>query len=376
MGKFETVPVPFSRSTPEGRWSGFGPYYAMFPIGFAQRVISQFSQPGDLVLDPFCGRGTAPYVAQAMGRNAIGIDLNPVGWIFAKVKTDPYHDVDALLARVQSVLDGVARTDKIPETDFQSAAWSPSVLSFLQSARRNLNWRRVKLDRTLMALILVHLHAKLGEGLSNQMRQSKAMAPDYAVRWWKARDMNPPQIDIMNFFTKKLAWRYSKGIPKTNTRARIYFGDARSVQVGSQNKKARLILTSPPYCGVTNYEYDNWIRLWMLGGPNHPNGSAKARFGNRDNYNKLIHGVLEKSKKLSADDVRIYVRTGASSFDTDTTLQAIEKLWPTHRVALHYDCPTGPTQTSLYGHDWTQEGEMDILAVPKGRHLPKGFELV
>lgn len=187
-----------------------------------------------------------------MGRNAVGIDLNPVGWIFAKVKTDPYHDVDSLLARVQSILDDVAQTDKIPETDFQNAAWSPSVLSFLQSARRNLKWRRVKLARTLIALILVHLHAKLGEGLSNQMRQSKAMAPDYAVGWWKARDMKPPEIDIMNFFTKKLAWRYSKGIPKTNTRARIYFGDARSVKVGSQNKKARLILTSPPYCGVTN----------------------------------------------------------------------------------------------------------------------------
>lgn len=86
--------------------------------------------------------------------------------------------------------------------------------------------------------------------------------------------------------------------------------------------------------------------------------------------------MLEKSKELSADEVRIYVRTGASSFDTDTTLQAIEKLWPTHRVALHYDCPTSPTQTSLYGHDWTQEGEMDILAVPKGCHLPKGFEVV
>ena len=47
-------------ATPEARWSRLGPYYAMFPISFAQDAIDRFTHPGDMVLDPFCGRGTAP----------------------------------------------------------------------------------------------------------------------------------------------------------------------------------------------------------------------------------------------------------------------------------------------------------------------------
>ena len=30
--------------------------------------------------------------------------------------------------------------------------------------------------------------------------------------------------------------------------------------------RAKLLLTSPPYFGVTNYHYDQWLRLWLLGG--------------------------------------------------------------------------------------------------------------
>ena len=72
---------PETYKSPEGRWAGFGPYYAMFPVDFARRVIEQFCPRDGAVLDPFCGRGTAPIVAKALGRAAMGIELNPVAWI-------------------------------------------------------------------------------------------------------------------------------------------------------------------------------------------------------------------------------------------------------------------------------------------------------
>ena len=39
------------------RWAGVGPYYAMFPIAFAERVIRQYTGMGDVVLDPFLAVG-------------------------------------------------------------------------------------------------------------------------------------------------------------------------------------------------------------------------------------------------------------------------------------------------------------------------------
>ena len=54
-----------------GRWQGVGPYYAMFPTHFADGVIAQHTSPGDIVLDPFAGRGTAVFSAAHQGRQGI-----------------------------------------------------------------------------------------------------------------------------------------------------------------------------------------------------------------------------------------------------------------------------------------------------------------
>lgn len=48
---------------------------APFPEWIAEVFIRSFTKPGDTVLDPFCGSGTTLKVANAHGRNAIGIDI-------------------------------------------------------------------------------------------------------------------------------------------------------------------------------------------------------------------------------------------------------------------------------------------------------------
>jgi DNA modification methylase len=66
-----------------------GPYYAMFPTRFADAVIKKHTLPGDTVLDPFAGRGTAIFSAAALGRRGFGVEISPVGWIYAKAKLGP-----------------------------------------------------------------------------------------------------------------------------------------------------------------------------------------------------------------------------------------------------------------------------------------------
>ncbi len=50
---------------------------AAFPEGLPAWFIKLFTQPGDTVLDPFMGSGTANLAAQRMLRNSIGIELLP-----------------------------------------------------------------------------------------------------------------------------------------------------------------------------------------------------------------------------------------------------------------------------------------------------------
>ena len=50
-------------------------YPTQKPQALLERIISASSNPGDVVLDPFCGCGTTIHAAQKLGRQWIGIDI-------------------------------------------------------------------------------------------------------------------------------------------------------------------------------------------------------------------------------------------------------------------------------------------------------------
>jgi hypothetical protein len=126
--------------------------------------------------------------------------------------------------------------------------------------------------------------SKRESALSNQMRQTKAMSPQYSVEWWREHELLPPDRDPVEFMLKKVAWRYAKG-RLTVSKSRVYLGDSRE-QLNTLARRAsgdgaKLLFTSPPYRGVTNYFYDQWLRFWLLGGPNQPRSpgeQCKSKF--------------------------------------------------------------------------------------------------
>ena len=79
----------WSRRTATGRWYGFGRYYAMFPPSFAYDAIVHLTDVGEQVLDPFCGRGNAPFTATVLQRRSVGVDINPLAWLYTIVKLRP-----------------------------------------------------------------------------------------------------------------------------------------------------------------------------------------------------------------------------------------------------------------------------------------------
>ena len=64
-------------------------YLASFPAALAHAFIARYSRPGDVVLDPFSGRGTTPLQASAEGRIGVGNDLNPLAHVLTAAKLQP-----------------------------------------------------------------------------------------------------------------------------------------------------------------------------------------------------------------------------------------------------------------------------------------------
>ena len=63
-------------------------YPTQKPLRLLERLISASSNPGDFVLDPFCGCATACVAAEKLGRKWIGIDLSPVAADLVRLRVD------------------------------------------------------------------------------------------------------------------------------------------------------------------------------------------------------------------------------------------------------------------------------------------------
>ena len=367
------------------RWGRLGPYYAMFPVEFAREVIGKFSSAGALVLDPFAGRGTSVYAAADMDRRAVGVEINPVGWVYGKAKIAPAPK-PSMLARLDEICalapKYTAQAEALPE--FYHICFSADVRRFLLAAQARLKWRQSPVDRTLMALIVMHLHGKENEGMSNQMRQTKAMAPAYSIAWWRKNGMEtPPDIDPREFLRKRIEWRYAKGAPSFSGAARLYLGDSAKImgriaktqraeasRAKTSRAKASLLFTSPPYKGVVNYHADQWLRLWLLGGPDSPKSLGeknKGRFNSKAAYRAMLRSVFSKCAAMMKKDGVVYVRTDMRKFTHECTLEILQECFPKHKLREEKSyVDIKKTQTRLFANTSFLEkpGEIDIIMEP------------
>ena len=354
----------------------------MFPISFASQVIEDFTKQGDSVLDPFAGRATSVFSASMRGRSATGIEINPVGWVYGKTKLAPASESKVkkrIWAVAHSINDDVKReANELPE--FFHHCFARDVRGYLVAAKAQLDWKTSVIDRTLMAFILIHLHGRRSSSLSNQMRQSKSMSPSYSVKWWQERNLTPPELDPVIFLLKRLQWRYKSGIPR-GTKSTVMLGDSRTwlkrLNNGFRGNETSfdLLLTSPPYHGVTNYFVDQWLRLWLLGYSDRLTKEGEKYkqngFESKSTYEELLQDVFTEAAKLMKPSGAVYIRTDARQFTFETTRAVLEKIFPDWFLEISDQPYEKETQTALFGDREKKPGERDIILLGPKRTRPK-----
>jgi hypothetical protein len=135
-------------------------------------------------------------------------------------------------------------------------------------------------------------------------------------------------------------------------------------RITTNSTPAELLFTSPPYLGVTNYFYDQWLRLWMLGGPPAPKKTGetnKGKFESLRAYRKMLSTVFGICSEIMSQSGTAYIRTDARPLTLSVTKDVLRQAFPDWNMRVYKRPFNRPTQTALFGDKSTKPGEVDIL---------------
>lgn len=328
------------------RFHSLCPYFAMFPESFAESWIDQLSKPGDIVLDPFSGRGTTAFQAQLMGRKPIACDTNDVAFCVTRAKTQA-PTLAAVLRRIDEIENGYkSRTWKRPASEapeFFHYAYHPKTLPQLLYCRETLQWKKSKADCMISALFLGSLHGESEKSpsyLSNQMPRTISTKPAYSVRFWKTKGFVAPERNVFDLIRRMAVFRYETPPPRGD--CWVFHTDMRKLPwlENSFPRSIRLVVTSPPYLGVTNFEEDQWLRLWFLGGPTRPTRgkmSRDDRHGTQNAYWTFIADMWRSLGAVLAKNSHVVIRMGARNMDPAEMLRKLKGTAQFARREIHLE---------------------------------------
>jgi DNA methylase len=318
-------------------------YLASFPASLTHSFIARYSRPGDVVLDPFSGRGTTPLQACAEGRIGVGNDLNPFAHLLTAAKVEPATRAAAttrlaslrlawnadsarwmalaerVLAAPDDTLVPAAGSGTLAGVEPVPAevviAFHPHTLAQLLLVRTSLRLDE-RTDRFLAAAISGILHGKSASYLSELMPNTFSMAPRYVRDFAHRTAFTSPRRDVFDGLASKLDRLYRQPLPPVEGIALL--GDARDVadraraalRARGRPDRARLVLTSPPYLRVVKYGYYNWLRTWLLGFDAQAIDAALDDAHHREPYLAFVRDVLAGLRPILADDAIVALVIG------------------------------------------------------------------
>jgi hypothetical protein len=242
-------------------------YRACFKAQLPEFFIERLTNPGDVVFDPFMGRGTTPVQAALMRRQAVGNDVNPLSVLLSRPRLRPIT-IDAVAAALRSVdwkAGEVQRDDLL-------AFYHPETLRKLEALRLWIAERAPlgsqDVDPVADWIRMVAINRLSGH--SSGFFSGRSMPPNQAVsvkaqlRINEKLGTSPPERDVPGIILKKSRTLLKDGCAPDQARFSLHTGPAWST-VGIQDGSVDLTVTSPPFLDIVQYAGDNWLRCWFAG---------------------------------------------------------------------------------------------------------------
>lgn len=250
-------------------------YRACFKPQLPRFFIERLTRPGDIVHDPFMGRGTTLVESALTGRVPSGCDINPLSEYLVGPRLTP-PDLDEVKGRLD-LMDLEVGEGSDPLMEDLLVFYHPRTLGRLHRLRAYLLQRRQEgmldgVDRWIWMVALNRLTGHSPGFFSvYTLPPNQAASPTAQRKINRDRNQVPPERDIKSLILKKskqLLRDVTPGVRETLRQvapaARLIIGpaeDTRTIPGGTVS----LVVTSPPFLDVVNYKGDNWLRCWFIG---------------------------------------------------------------------------------------------------------------
>ena len=247
-------------------------YRACFKPQLPRFFIDRLTGAGDVVYDPFAGRGTTPLEAALAGRVPYACDINPLSRMLLEPRLSP-PPAEAVRDRLAAI--DLGRRVRAPRD--LKVFFHADTLGEIAALRHYLLERERAgtldaLDRWIRMVTVNRL-----TGHSPGFLSVYTLPPNQATTVPNQRKINaargqvPPRRDLRAIVLKKtrallkdLDHGDARRLPQAATRAVLVTGAAGRTP-GIPAASVDLVVTSPPFLTVVNYKMDNWLRCWFCG---------------------------------------------------------------------------------------------------------------
>ena len=246
-------------------------YRACFKPQLPRFFIERLTRPGEVIYDPFMGRGTTLIEAGLLNRVPVGCDVSPLSVLLCRPRLNP------------ATLEQVAR--RLAQIDFADADeigedllvfYHPETLREICALKKYLLGRQAtsQLDYIDEWIWMVALNRLTGH--SPGFFSVYTMPPNQAVSVQVQRKLNekraltPPRRHVAAIIARKTSALLSDCDDETHrilARAREhdqFLTGPSSATPEIPSASVALVVTSPPFLDVVDYAGDNWLRCWFI----------------------------------------------------------------------------------------------------------------
>ena len=268
-------------------------YRACFKPQLPRFFIERLTDPGDVVFDPFMGRGTTLLEAVLLGRDVIGNDVNPLSRVLVEARLDP-PTLPEVAARLECLaLDEPTKRPAGFEVFFDERTLNQLCRLRAYLAERRASGHADKVDRWIQMVAINRL-----TGHSKGFFSVYTLPPNQAASIESQRKINarrgqqPEYRDVAQLILRKtraLLRDAEAQVPKGCSRG--FFQQAVDAPFEYDGPPVALAVTSPPFMDVVNYKKDNWMRCWFVGVD--PDAIRITQTRKLAEWKALVRGVLE-----------------------------------------------------------------------------------